>query len=427
MKRSLAMSQCLLALLLVLGTAPALMAQEFSRVACKVVDQNDEALRGAVVTATTPSMPSFTTEATTSKRGKCVIALAKGTVPYLFTVELEGFQTLEVEVQPEVGSLIRREFKLSPAGGTDTSTAVLTSDEKKETRAGARNIILYNQGIEAQTAGDLETALERLRASIELDPEFAPAYDGLAAVALKLGQYQEAADAAEHALGIDSEDYLALTIRYDAFRELGDDARAKDAAKALQKAGDAKEMSLRVFQEAVTSFNQGDVDLAKARFQQALELDPELVEAYANLTQIYNQEGSFEQAAEMAAQTLKRQPENTTALRIRYDALRRLGDMDGARQAVRTLIAADPEWASTNLLAHAQELFNGNQVDEATMVLEELITAQPDLAGAHYLLGLCLNSRGDMTAAAQHLKRFLELEPDHAEAPVAREILSYIK
>jgi tetratricopeptide (TPR) repeat protein len=303
----------------------------------------------------------------------------------------------------------------------------MTAEELEKTRIGSRHVLLYNEGVETQKSGDLEGALAKFRASLEHNPEFAPSYAAVAMIALEQGSFQEAAEAAEKAIALDPEDYQALRLRWDAYRQLGDQKKADAAAKALRKAGDAAEVANRVFHEGVAAFNRGEVDNAKVSFRQALELDPELVEAYVNLAQIYNLEENAELAAEMAEETLKRMPDSMIALKIRYDARNRLGDEEAAREALDALIAADPEWAGVELYNHAQELFNNNQVAEATSVLQELLAAQPDHAAAHYLLGLCLNNANDLAGAKVHFEKFLELAPDHQMAPTAREILTYLQ
>jgi len=415
-----------LTLLLCALLSPRLDAQSFSRIACEVLDHNDKPIMGAVVTATTPTIASLTISKTTNKKGKCTISLSDGTVPYTLEITKQGYQTLTAEVQPKLGGTEKRVFNLSPSGVAAESKAVMTTEQKEATRFGSKHVLLYNEGVEAQQAGDYELAMTKFRASAEADPSFVPALTGIATLALEQGKPSEAAEAAERAYAQDPESYQALLLRYNAYSRLGDEKKSAAAAKDLQKAGDITDVALRVFQDAVAAFTDGDMANAKARFHQALELDPELVEAYANLAQIYNKEGNAQQAAVMAAQVIKRNPDNLTALRIRYDALRLLGDEEGAKQALAAVVAADPQWAAVGIFNHAQELFNANRIDEATAALQELLQVQPDHAEAHYLLGLCLNSAGDYAAAKSHFKRFLELAPDHPSAAAAREILQYL-
>jgi tetratricopeptide (TPR) repeat protein len=424
------MKTCVYALCLVviLGAATVVHSQAlFTRLACEVLDHNDQPVKDAVVTATTPDYPNFKASKKTNKRGQCVISVSDPNPIYKIVIEMEGFQTLEAEEQLKVGELTKRTYKLSPSGQSSKGEAVKTADEISSLRGGSRNVRLYNEGVEAQQAGDLETAMANFKASIEADPSFAPAHTGLATAAMEVKSYAEAAAAAEKALELDPKDYQALQLRYDAYIKLGDRKKADAAAKDLKAAGDVTEVALRVFHDGVAAFGNGEVDVAKARFRQALDLDPEMVEAYANLAQIYNKEDNAAQAAEMSEETLKRDPGNMIVLKIRYDAYNRLGDAEGAKRALADLVAADPEWASVDLFNHAQELFNSNQIEAARSVLDELLKIRPDHAEAHYVMGLCLNSLADLKTATIHFEKFLELAPDHEMAPIAEEILSYIR
>jgi tetratricopeptide (TPR) repeat protein len=285
----------------------------------------------------------------------------------------------------------------------------------------------YNEGVEAQQAGDLEGAMAMFREAAEIDPEFAPAFTGIATVAVEQGNFEEAAAAAERAVTLDPESYRALQVRYDAYRNLGDDSKAAAAAKALKQAGDISEATARTFKEAVEAYKAGDPEVAKARFRQALDLEPELVAAYSNLAQIYMREGDAAQAAAMADEVLRRRPDDVPALKVRYEALHEMGDDDAAKSALEAVAAADPTWVATVLFDHAQELFNANRIEEAGIIVEQILTVRPDHAGSLYLAGLCSNSAGDTAAAKAHLEHFLEVAPDSEMAPVAREILTYLQ
>ena len=409
------------------GVATVCHSQEFTRIAAKVVNQDGEPLIGALVTVTTPEIPSFQFSKKTNKRGQSIVNFSDGTVIYDFTIEMEGYQTLKAEVRPTVGTIDNRVFTLAPAGEAVASTAVTTVEKPAVPTTASKKVRRYNEGVEAQQTGDLEGAMMKFREAAEADPEFAPAFTGIATVAMELGEYEEAATAAERAVTLDPESYRALHLRYDAYRNLGDKAKADAAAKALRQAGDISEATGRIFKEAVDAFEAGDMESAKARFHQALDLDPELVPAYANIAQIYNWEGNAERAAAMADEVLKRRPDDVAALKIRYDTSIRLGDHNAAATALEPLVTADPEWAATVLFDQAQALFNANRIEEAGTIVEEILEVRPDHPGSLYLAGLCANSAGDTAAAKAYLEHFLEVAPDHQMAPTAREILKYLQ
>jgi tetratricopeptide (TPR) repeat protein len=409
-----------------IGVAAVCHPQAFTRIAAKVVDQDGEPIKGALVTVTSPEL-SFRHSKMTNKRGQSIVTFAVGAAIYDFTIEMEGYQTVTAEVQPKVGTIEERVFTLSPVGAAVASDATTTVDRPAAPTIASKKVRRYNDGVEAQQAGDLEGAMAKFREAAEIDPEFAPAFTGIATVAMEQGNYQEAAEAAERAVTLDPESYRALQLRYDAYRNLGDEAKAAAAAKALKEAGDISEATAQTFKEAIEAANTGNLEIAKARFRQALDLDPELVAAYSNLAQIFMWEGDLERAAAMADEVLRRRPDDLPALKIRYQALHRMGDDDAAKSALGEIVAADPEWATSVLFDDAQELFNANQFEAARTVFEQILTVQPDHPESHYLAGLSCNSSGDFEGAKLHLARFLELAPDSQMAPTAQEILKYLQ
>jgi len=417
----------LLCLAVSIGVAAVGSSQEFSRIAAKVVDQDETPLKGALVTVTTPEIPSFKFSKKTNKRGQCIVNFSDGTVIYDFLIEMEGYQTLKAEVRPTVGTIVDRVFTLALAGEDVASTAVKKVEKPAGPTVGSKKIRRYNEGVEAQQAGDLEGAMAMFRESAAEDPEFAPAFTGIATVAMEQGDYREAVEAAERAVTLDPESYRALQLRYDAYRNLGDEKKAAAAAKALKEAGNIAEATAQTFKEAIEAANTGNLEIAKARFRQALDLDPELVAAYSNLAQIYMWEGDAERAEAMADEVLRRRPDDVPALKIRYRALHRMGDDDAAKSVLGEIAAADPEWATSVLFDDAQQLFNANQFEEARAVFEQILTVQPNHPESHYLAGLSCNSIGDSECAKLHLTRFLELAPDSPMAPTAQEILKYLQ
>jgi tetratricopeptide (TPR) repeat protein len=181
-----------------------------------------------------------------------------------------------------------------------------------------------------------------------------------------------------------------------------------------------------VFNDGVRAYREGNVAEAAEKFEEALALDPELVNGYVVLGSIALSQGDIERASELAATALVKDPTNVDALRVSYDAARALGDVQGAQQALLRLVEADPSWAATGLYDHGVDLYNNGEMVGAIGAFRQVLEAEPDDARAHYLLGMALYNTGDTAAAKEHLNRFLELAPDDPDAPIAREILSYM-
>jgi tetratricopeptide (TPR) repeat protein len=193
----------------------------------------------------------------------------------------------------------------------------------------------------------------------------------------------------------------------------------------MRAAGAGSEAAVVVFNDGVRAYREGDVAEAVDKFEEALALDPELVNGYVVLGSIALSQGDFGRASELAATAMEKDPANVDALRISYDAARALGDVQGAQQVLVRLVEADPSWASTGLYDHGVDLYNNGEMVGAADAFRHVLEAEPDDARSHYMLGMALYNTGDTASAKEHLNRFLELAPDDPDAPIAREILSY--
>ena len=58
---------------------------------------------------------------------------------------------------------------------------------------------------------------------------------------------------------------------------------------------------------------------------------------------------------------------------------------------------------------------------------EKALELEPEMARAHYRLGLAYLSAGELERARNHLTRFIELQPEDPEAATAREMLGYLR
>jgi tetratricopeptide (TPR) repeat protein len=400
------------------GAAPELFAQ-MARISGTVVDPEGNPIPDATLTVTTPDSSTFEMVRTTNKKGKVTFSFSNVEWQYQLQIEKEGYQTHTEILQLAIGGTMRAEWTLGPAGG-DTSGG---SPEGGD--GGGRAVRTFNEGVEAQRLGDLELAAEKYRAAAEIDPDLTAPHSALSAIAILQEDYETAAAEAEAALAIDPGDVRAMQLRFDAYRLGGDEAKADEAAKALREIGDLGAAAGRIFNEGVDAFNAGDTAGAISKFQQAVQLDPEMVTAYVALAQMYLTQGAPAEAAEMIEQALQREPDNVQALKLGYDAARLTGDMDAAAERLDRLAELDPQWMETVLFDHAGALFNDNKPAEAAFELKYVLKANPDLARAHFMYGMALYNSGKVKEGSEHLNKFVELAPDDPDVEIAKGLLSY--
>jgi Flp pilus assembly protein TadD len=127
----------------------------------------------------------------------------------------------------------------------------------------------------------------------------------------------------------------------------------------------------------------------------------------------------------MLTAALEREPDNLQALKLSFDAGRLSGNTDMAAHALDRLVELDPNWIATVLFEHGAELFNADQAANAAFVLSYVVKADPELARAHFMLGMALFNSGRQAEGREHLEKFIELAPEDPDAEIARGLLSF--
>jgi len=151
-------------------------------------------------------------------------------------------------------------------------------------------------------------------------------------------------------------------------------------------------------------------------------------------------------------------PEFAAAWNLLAEARIRMDDLDGAREALNEAIETDPSFATPCITLALLELKQGNVAEAAgasekaiqlvpehpearyyhgmaTADLGDLVQAEESLRivlsspeakrfpRAHFLLGNVLAQKGQLTEAASHFRKYLELEPNSRAAVAVRQQL----
>jgi protein O-GlcNAc transferase len=97
------------------------------------------------------------------------------------------------------------------------------------------------------------------------------------------------------------------------------------------------------------------------------------------------------------------------------EALIASGDRLAARAALGRVLGADPAHVQAQLLMATIDM-DDREFGAAARKLESLIATHPDLAPAHYNLGVCLIEQNNAAGAMAAFRRVVALEPSHAGA-----------
>jgi tetratricopeptide (TPR) repeat protein len=407
----------LIVILVVPGLA---LAKRQGRLVGRTVDPDHNPIQGVSVTTTSPQIPDFREVDITDEKGVFKVDFEVVDVTYRFRFEKAGYATLDAELNWSLVGTKRDDFVLTPGQAQVGDVAVPTSSSNPAIQA-------FNSGVAAFKQDDYADALASFEEAVGHDPNLRQAWGALSVVQLKLGQNQEAAASAEKAMALGSTDVMVLQARWEAYRNLGDEAMAAEAQKDFESTGRLAEEAKKVYNEGVQLHKAGDEEGAYAKFREAVEFDPNLKVAQVAVATTALKVGQNKEAAAAAQAILDENPQDEDALRIRYNACLALGDDAMLIDALLGLADYEPELARDGLWRLALEAYDGGDMTQAGARFRQVLKVDPNHPWANYLLGLVLMGEGDNEEAIGYLDRFIQLAPDDPEAPSARDLIEYLR
>ena len=268
-------------------------------------------------------------------------------------------------------------------------------------------------GIVEAVRGDMSGAIRALKAAVARDPAHDRARLGLTLASLQAGDFDAALDGAA---------WLA-------------EAAPQDSAGYVLA--------------ALAHVGQGELDLAKQRFADAVRVDPDNRFVRVMLAELAAQDGDFTAASLHLDQAMNGAPDLFDLLLRRADVDLRAGDLATAEQTLQRALKKRPRDSRVRILIArlhlaanrperalaategyleregdnpalrevvGQALLALRQGPEALTVLKRLAAAQPDSATAHYLLARAHGQVGGSSAQRNSLAATLRLDPGNVAA-----------
>jgi len=411
-----------LAALLLLLPALSALAVGQGRLQAEVVDENGSPLAGVEVRISCEEI-AYQKTLNTNKRGKFTLLVVDATRTYVVQFEKEGYRPVQEQVKMTPGEITRKTFTVP-----SLASAPMPPSASEVAAVEGRNkaVKVFNEGVALVQSGDVEGGKAKFVQASEMDTQMPQPLSALAGIYLDEKDYATAASTAERLLAIDPGNARGLQVAYDAYVELGEKEKAQaalDQLSALDAGG--PDAAVRIFNQGADAVRVGDVDTAMERFQKAAELDPELAPAHAALARLYLEKKENEKALAAAETALNIDPDLVDVQKVRYEAYRRMGDEEKAKEVFAEMAAADPEGLAETLYENGREAFNAGNTEQARIAFEQALQADPDYARAHYMLGLVYVNSGQPAKAKEHLNKFIELAPDDPEVATAKEMLQY--
>ena len=407
-------------LVLIMMAAGSADAVRKGRLVGRILDPEEKPIEGVSVTVTSPNIEDFREVEITDKKGVFKIDFEEIGVVYVYLFEKAGFSTMKSEQTWRKDGTARIDFTMHPGEASAAGAGVPTSTSQPA-------VLAFNEGLAAYKQQDISTAAAKFAEAVNHDPGLRQAWGALSVAYLQQKKYQEAADAAERAIELGSTDVAVLQSRWEAYRNLGDDAKAAQAQVDLEKTGRLAEEAKKVYNEGVVLLKAGDEEGAYAKFREAAEFDANLHVAQMAVATTALKVGHFAEAAAAAQAILDENPQDVNAIRIRYNACLALEDDEKLIEALIGLAALEPVLARDGLWRLALESYDAGDMANSEVRFQKVLEVDPNHPWANYLLGLVLMGEGDNETAIPYLERFVELAPDDPEAPSAKDLIEYLR
>ncbi len=403
-----------LAAALLLGVAAPAVAkkgkksrQKACQIEGQVIDQAGARLSGVEVLIDAAGDAAVQRQTRSDEQGRFEVELPEGG-NYQFALTKEGYGPYRTSLLIESGMRQQLEFRL-------------VDDQAAARREAA---LAYNEGVQAFQAEDMATAKAKFLLARSKQPKMPEALLGLADIYFHDGENAAADEAITALLAVRPDHPQGLRLAYRlALRREGTAERTQliERLTALEATAG---LAADAYNQGVAAVQADDIDRAILLLRESSELDPTLAQPLETLATLLFNRGQYDQALAMAERLVLQAPQSEPGFRIRY--LARDARQDAATlEAFDDYLAVAPEAAIGMLYRRAEMDFRSGALEPAKAALSHLLELRPEMADAHYTLGLCHSSAGETGPARRHLERFLELAPGHPEAASAREILSY--
>ncbi len=348
-----------------------------------------------------PDLPTIKVKS--DRKGRYIIGLIRKST-YRLTAFKKGYRVGEIDANiatPADKSLWAYKGPISPGSvppklsidglTTVTYDIVMYPDAGDPGEWGTGQPLLSNQEIINRIqGGDIDAAIMEIQRNLETVPEDANLNYLLAFAMLQKGDFEKAREAIDRTLSINPTLEGANTILGKLLENAGETDQALAAyRKEIENCSTAEVKKNALISASLLLIRAEKLEQAEAMLEEVIAIEPENVAALKELANCYLKTGHKEKAEEILAK-------------------------------VSSLGGSDDPAVLYNLGADA---FNNEKFEKAADYFEKTIAVDPNFAEAYLQLGYCKLNLGDIPAAIENLKKFIEMRPDSPAAPDAQAIV----
>lgn len=286
-------------LALVLAAPPALA--QSTVIQGKVVDTEGKPVPNAQVVIEFKGGTARKYQTKTNRSGEFVQLLTESGI-YLVTVTAEKVGSASSDVQVRLGQPASVNITLAPGGGGPDPEK--TAELKK----------MFEEGVAASQAGDHDTAIARFTSASELLPNCYDCFYNIGVSHMQKKDEKQAETAWLKAIEMRpdySEALNALSTLYNNQKRF--DEAAAMSAKAAAAGGGSGGSPDAVYNQGIILWNQGKTAEAKAKFEEALTINPNFADAHYQLGMALLNEGKLPEAVGAFESYVKLEPEGQFA------------------------------------------------------------------------------------------------------------------
>jgi len=183
---------------------------------------------------------------------------------------------------------------------------------------------------------------------------------------------------------------------------------------------------LDLVREGNTLKDNKDYPGAIAKYEAALQANPNLFMVYGDIGESYEANKQPDKAIEAYKKVLEKDPANAQA---KVDIARLLLQQKNIEEAKKTL--ADVDWSkvtdASELYNLGVDFYNLKETQDAIKYWEQAVSVDPKMSEAFLQIGLAYYAAGNSAKAKENLQKCIALDPNSDSAKQAQELLATIK
>lgn len=303
------------------------------------------------------------------------------------------------------------------------------SEMDRSTAFDVKKMIRLNIGTLFQAQKQYQKALSAYDTVLQVEPNHLQANFYKATLLQETGNVDGAIQAYNRVLTIDPNYKPAQEKMLSLIKQQPDPARL---AAGLKQYADRFPNNATVQAQIGEEFHQRkDLDAASFYYKRAIQINPKLASAWANLGAIYQTQGKQAESAEAFQKALALEPENDTFKQLAQSSKQSIG-----YQAYQDAVELQRQGKSTEALplfkkaltysdtpeihaAYGVSLQSAGQLDTAIAEYQKAMEKEPDSADYAYYQGTAYHQKKDFVKAQAAYKKALSLRPNYTEAQQA--------